>query len=102
MSEHYHKYDPRRLMEWLSMYALILFGFPFGIYSAYLFQQTGELYYAGAFIAGFMVAFNQADRNVYYKRLGSLFHALDELEEVELNITRVEYTDYEVEVEGGN
>jgi len=85
-------------MEWISMYLPIILGTPFMLYSGYRFAQTQNLYHAAVMMCAFWMVFNQADRNVYYKRIRNLATALGEVEGVSFNVERVRYTDYEVTV----
>lgn len=77
-------------------YLFVIFGFTFGLYAFYI-SFTGEttLFNMMAMMAGFMLAFTAADRNVYYDRLGNLFHALGDLDSG-IEINRFDYTEYEV------
>jgi len=75
----------------------MLGGYLFGAYSGYQFILTSEYFYAGAMIFGMFASFNQADRNVYLKRLENLHDRLFELD-IELEVERVNYYDYEIEV----
>lgn len=79
-------------------YLLIAFGFAFGGVSLYYSVNDPSTYSLFGFLAGMMLSFCVADRNVYKERLINLFNKLGEVENVEIEIERTEYTDYIVQI----
>lgn len=79
----------------------ILAGFLYGGYCAYILKygQTNHefLLYIG-FIVGIMLAFFQADGNVYEMRLYNLRKRLKEVEDYDIEVTFDTYLDYNVNV----
>lgn len=81
-------------------YIFVLFGFGFGIYSFYLsFTGDATLFKMLAMFAGFMLAFVQADRNVYHDRLESLARAIDDVD-MDIDVERFDYTEYTITILG--
>lgn len=81
-------------------YLMIAFGFAFGGVSLYYgVNNTSNIYYLFGFLAGMMLSFTVADRNVYKERLVNLFGALGQVKNVDVEVDRTEYTDYTVEIE---
>lgn len=75
----------------------IAFGFLFALYCFYGLWGTGMAVYAGGAIAGIIMAFNQADRNVYRKRVMSLGNEIVDLDGVVGE--QVNHTEYELRFE---
>lgn len=63
---------------------MIVFGMSLCLYAGYVWWHTGDILPYLAMLAGFFMAFNMADRNVYKNRLDTLRKSIEERDDVEV------------------